>query len=206
MGGGGHHDRSDRYRTKHRRTVALLEALSAQYSADRSRLSVHPVRYRQVVWLPRPHHAGRRHRSRRLPCLVRQHPRDLRRSPPLSGVLYPARRLSVVGRNGGGLLQGARTPGLLAGAESGTPCHTLLLSLPLSLRRRRGTLEPGRVQRSSPIESPDFLTSPGTAGMVYLLALGSALFYGAADFTGGLTSRRAGALPVVVLSHFNRMA
>jgi drug/metabolite transporter (DMT)-like permease len=36
--------------------------------------------------------------------------------------------------------------------------------------------------------------------MVYLLALGSALLYGAADFTGGLTTRRAGTIPVVVLS------
>ena len=39
--------------------------------------------------------------------------------------------------------------------------------------------------------------------MVYLLALGSALFYGAADFTGGLTSRRAGTIPVVVISQFS---
>lgn len=39
--------------------------------------------------------------------------------------------------------------------------------------------------------------------MVYLLALGSALFYGAADFTGGLTTRRAGAIPVVILSQFS---
>lgn len=38
--------------------------------------------------------------------------------------------------------------------------------------------------------------------MVYLLALGSALFYGAADFAGGFTSRRTGAIPVVVLSQF----
>ena len=36
--------------------------------------------------------------------------------------------------------------------------------------------------------------------MVYLLSLGSALLYGAADFTGGLTTRRAGTIPVVVLS------
>jgi drug/metabolite transporter (DMT)-like permease len=36
--------------------------------------------------------------------------------------------------------------------------------------------------------------------MVYLLAIGSALLYGAADFTGGLTTRRAGTIPVVVLS------
>jgi drug/metabolite transporter (DMT)-like permease len=41
--------------------------------------------------------------------------------------------------------------------------------------------------------------------MVYLLALGSALLYGAADFTGGFTSRRAGAIPVVVLSQFSGM-
>jgi drug/metabolite transporter (DMT)-like permease len=41
--------------------------------------------------------------------------------------------------------------------------------------------------------------------MVYLLALGSALFYGAADFTGGLTTRRAGAIPVVILSQFSGM-
>jgi drug/metabolite transporter (DMT)-like permease len=39
--------------------------------------------------------------------------------------------------------------------------------------------------------------------MVYLLALGSAIFYGAADFTGGLTTRRAGAIPVVILSQFS---
>lgn len=36
--------------------------------------------------------------------------------------------------------------------------------------------------------------------MVYLLAIGSALLYGAADFTGGLTTRRVGTIPVVVLS------
>jgi drug/metabolite transporter (DMT)-like permease len=36
--------------------------------------------------------------------------------------------------------------------------------------------------------------------MAYLLALGSALLYGAADFTGGLTTRRVSAIPVVVLS------
>jgi drug/metabolite transporter (DMT)-like permease len=36
--------------------------------------------------------------------------------------------------------------------------------------------------------------------MVYLLAIASALFYGAADFAGGLTTRRAGAIPVVLLS------
>jgi drug/metabolite transporter (DMT)-like permease len=36
--------------------------------------------------------------------------------------------------------------------------------------------------------------------MAYLLALGSALLYGAADFTGGLTTRRAGTIPVVILS------
>jgi drug/metabolite transporter (DMT)-like permease len=36
--------------------------------------------------------------------------------------------------------------------------------------------------------------------MVYLLAIGSALLYGAADFTGGLTTRRAGTIPVVLLS------
>lgn len=36
--------------------------------------------------------------------------------------------------------------------------------------------------------------------MIYLLALGSALLYGAADFTGGLATRRAGTIPVVILS------
>jgi uncharacterized membrane protein len=36
--------------------------------------------------------------------------------------------------------------------------------------------------------------------VTYLLALGSALLYGAADFTGGLATRRAGTIPVVVLS------
>jgi drug/metabolite transporter (DMT)-like permease len=36
--------------------------------------------------------------------------------------------------------------------------------------------------------------------LIYLLALGSAVLYGAADFTGGLTTRRVGAIPVVVLS------
>lgn len=36
--------------------------------------------------------------------------------------------------------------------------------------------------------------------MVYLLAIGSAILYGAADFTGGLTTRRVGAIPVVVVS------
>jgi drug/metabolite transporter (DMT)-like permease len=37
-------------------------------------------------------------------------------------------------------------------------------------------------------------------GMIYLLALGSAILYGAADFTGGLTTRRAGTIPVVIFS------
>ena len=36
--------------------------------------------------------------------------------------------------------------------------------------------------------------------MAYLLALCSAGFYGAADFTGGLATRRAAAIPVVLLS------
>jgi drug/metabolite transporter (DMT)-like permease len=36
--------------------------------------------------------------------------------------------------------------------------------------------------------------------MVYLLAIGSAVLYGAADFTGGLATRRAGTIPVVILS------
>jgi drug/metabolite transporter (DMT)-like permease len=36
--------------------------------------------------------------------------------------------------------------------------------------------------------------------MVYLLAIASAVLYGAADFTGGLTTRRAGAIPVVLVS------
>ena len=36
--------------------------------------------------------------------------------------------------------------------------------------------------------------------MVYLLAVGSALLYGAADFTGGIATRRAGTIPIVLLS------
>jgi drug/metabolite transporter (DMT)-like permease len=36
--------------------------------------------------------------------------------------------------------------------------------------------------------------------MIYLLAIGSAVLYGAADFTGGLATRRAGTIPVVILS------
>ena len=36
--------------------------------------------------------------------------------------------------------------------------------------------------------------------MVYLLAIASAVFYGAADFAGGLATRRSGATPVVLLS------
>jgi drug/metabolite transporter (DMT)-like permease len=36
--------------------------------------------------------------------------------------------------------------------------------------------------------------------MVYLLAIGAAVLYGAADFTGGFTTRRASAIPIVVLS------
>jgi drug/metabolite transporter (DMT)-like permease len=36
--------------------------------------------------------------------------------------------------------------------------------------------------------------------LIYFLAIGSAVLYGAADFTGGLTSRRTGAIPVVFLS------
>jgi drug/metabolite transporter (DMT)-like permease len=42
--------------------------------------------------------------------------------------------------------------------------------------------------------------------VVYLLAIGSAFFYGAADFTGGLTTRRAGTIPVVLLSQFSGLA
>ena len=36
--------------------------------------------------------------------------------------------------------------------------------------------------------------------MSYILALGAALFYGAADFAGGVATRRASTLPVVLLS------
>ncbi len=36
--------------------------------------------------------------------------------------------------------------------------------------------------------------------MIYLLAIGSAVFYGAADFAGGLTARRAGTIPIVLIS------
>jgi drug/metabolite transporter (DMT)-like permease len=41
--------------------------------------------------------------------------------------------------------------------------------------------------------------------MVYLLAIASAAFYGAADFAGGLTTRRAGTIPVVFLSQASGM-
>ncbi len=36
--------------------------------------------------------------------------------------------------------------------------------------------------------------------MIYLLAIGSAVLYGAADFTGGLVTRRIATIPVVLLS------
>ena len=39
--------------------------------------------------------------------------------------------------------------------------------------------------------------------MPYLLAIASALFYGAGDFTGGLATRRAALFPVVVLSQLS---
>ena len=39
--------------------------------------------------------------------------------------------------------------------------------------------------------------------MPYLLALAAALFYGAGDFTGGLATRRAATLPVVLLSQLS---
>jgi drug/metabolite transporter (DMT)-like permease len=39
--------------------------------------------------------------------------------------------------------------------------------------------------------------------MAYLLALASALMYGAADFTGGLATRRAATIPVVIFSQFS---
>ena len=42
--------------------------------------------------------------------------------------------------------------------------------------------------------------------MIYLLALGSAFLYGAADFTGGFASRRAGTLPVVLFSQASGLA
>ena len=41
--------------------------------------------------------------------------------------------------------------------------------------------------------------------MTYLLALASALLYGAADFTGGLATRRTATIPVVVISQFSGM-
>ena len=40
---------------------------------------------------------------------------------------------------------------------------------------------------------------------VYLLALGSAILYGAGDFTGGLTTRRASTIPVVIFSQASGM-
>lgn len=39
--------------------------------------------------------------------------------------------------------------------------------------------------------------------MTYLLAIASALFYGAADFMGGLATRRAGTIPIVALSQLS---
>jgi drug/metabolite transporter (DMT)-like permease len=39
--------------------------------------------------------------------------------------------------------------------------------------------------------------------MTYLLAIASALLYGAGDFTGGLATRRASTLPVIVLSQLS---
>jgi drug/metabolite transporter (DMT)-like permease len=41
--------------------------------------------------------------------------------------------------------------------------------------------------------------------MAFLLAIGSAVLYGAADFTGGLVTRRAGTIPVVILSQAGGM-
>ncbi len=38
---------------------------------------------------------------------------------------------------------------------------------------------------------------------VYVWAIGSAMLYGAADFTGGLATRRAAAIPVVLVSQFS---
>src|ERR1700752_5003409 len=37
-------------------------------------------------------------------------------------------------------------------------------------------------------------------GLAYLLAISSAIVYGAGDFTGGLATRRAAILPVVMIS------
>ena len=42
--------------------------------------------------------------------------------------------------------------------------------------------------------------------MIYLLALGSAFLYGAADFTGGVASRRVATLPVVLFSQASGLA
>jgi cyclophilin family peptidyl-prolyl cis-trans isomerase/drug/metabolite transporter (DMT)-like permease len=42
--------------------------------------------------------------------------------------------------------------------------------------------------------------------MAYLLAIASAVLYGAADFAGGIASRRAGTIPVVILSQFSGLA
>lgn len=42
--------------------------------------------------------------------------------------------------------------------------------------------------------------------MTYLLALASALLYGAGDFTGGLATRRASTLPVIVVSQASGLA
>ena len=42
--------------------------------------------------------------------------------------------------------------------------------------------------------------------MAYLLAIGSAVLYGAADFTGGLTTRRASTIPVVLISQATGLA
>ena len=45
--------------------------------------------------------------------------------------------------------------------------------------------------------------SPYYPTVSYLLALAAALFYGAGDFTGGLATRRAATLPVVLLSQLS---
>ena len=66
------------------------------------------------------------------------------------------------------------------------------VSIPLSLRGRPRPVERRCPQEPSSAEPPAPTLEVQLQSMVYLLALGSALFYGAADFTGGLTSRRAG--------------
>src|SRR5687768_11364890 len=112
-----------------------MGAASAKRSAYRVSVPVHATRDAEVIRVPRRRSAGESKPV--VPGGNRGRSRDLWRSAASIGHLHAARRLHSLGTDGGGILPGTRTDGLLADTEPRRVGGALLLPVSL-LRRGRG--------------------------------------------------------------------